>query len=101
VLYRANVAIRQLVKHAIAIEGVVQQKADFPFELVVGEDCSTDRTREIVMEYQKKYSDIIRVLIFEENVGAKRNGLRTERACRGKYIAFCEGDDYWADPYTI
>jgi glycosyltransferase involved in cell wall biosynthesis len=84
-----------------AIEGVLQQKTDFPFELVIGEDCSTDGTREIVIEYQKKYPDIIRVITSDENVGMKINGLRTMSACRGKYIAFCEGDDYWHHPYKL
>jgi glycosyltransferase involved in cell wall biosynthesis len=78
-----------------AIEGVLQQKTDFLFELVIGEDCSTDGTREIVFEYQKKYPDVIRVITSDENVGMKKNGLRTRKACRGKYVAFCEGDDYW------
>ncbi len=80
---------------AQAIEGVIQQETDFPFELVIGEDCSTDGTREIVLEYQKKYPDIIRVIASEHNVGASKKGMRTEKACRGKYIAYCEGDDYW------
>lgn len=80
---------------AQAIEGVLQQKTNFPFELVIGEDCSTDGTREIVFNYQKKYPDIIRVITSEQNVGARTNGYRTEKACRGKYIAYCEGDDYW------
>ena len=73
-----------------AIEGVIQQKTNFPFELVIGEDCSTDGTREIVFEYRKKYPDIIRVITSEQNVGAIKNGYRTEKACRGKYIAYCE-----------
>lgn len=81
-----------------AIEGVLQQKTNFPFELVIGEDCSTDGTREIVFEYQKKYPDIIRVITSEQNVGATRNLYRTEKNCRGKYIAYCEGDDYWHRP---
>ncbi len=83
---------------AQAMEGVLQQKTNFPFELVIGEDCSTDGTREIVFEYQKKYPDIIRVITSEQNVGAKTNSYRTEKACRGKYIAYCEGDDYWHRP---
>ena len=78
-----------------AIEGVLQQKTDFPFELVVGEDCSMDGTREIVFDYQKKYRDIIRVISSDKNVGAHKNSHRTTKACRGKYLAFCEGDDYW------
>ncbi len=80
---------------AQAIEGVLQQETNFPFELVIGEDCSTDGTRDIVLEYQKKHPDIIRVITSNRNVGAKKNGFRIEKACRGKYVAFCEGDDYW------
>ena len=80
---------------AQAIEAVLQQKTNFPFELVIGEDCSTDGTREIVFEYQRKYADIIRVITSDKNVGATQNGHRTMKACRGIYIAFCEGDDYW------
>ena len=83
---------------ARAIEGVLQQKTNFPFELVIGEDCSTDGTREIVFEYQKKYPDIIRVITSDSNVGSKKNGHRTSQACRGKYIAYCEGDDCWHHP---
>lgn len=80
---------------ARAIEGVLQQKTTFPFELVIGEDFSTDGTREIVFDYQKKYPEIIRVITSDKNVGAAKNGYRTGKACRGKYLAFCEGDDYW------
>ena len=80
---------------AQAIEGVVKQETEYPFELIIGEDFSTDGTMEIVLEYQKKYPHIIRVITSDKNVGMKRNGYRTTKACRGKYIAFCEGDDYW------
>jgi glycosyltransferase involved in cell wall biosynthesis len=80
---------------AQAIEGVLQQKTNFPFELVIGEDCSTDGTREIVFKYPKKYPNIIRVITSDANVGMKKNSYRTTKACRGKYVAFCEGDDYW------
>jgi len=81
-----------------AIECVLKQKTDFPFELVIGEDCSTDGTRKIVMDYAKNYPDIIRVISSEKNVGAANNSKRTIQACRGKYIAWCEGDDYWHNP---
>jgi glycosyltransferase involved in cell wall biosynthesis len=80
---------------AQAIEGVLSQETDFPIELIVGEDCSTDRTREIVLEYQRRYPEIIRVLLSGKNVGMQENGTRTILAARGKYIAFCEGDDWW------
>jgi glycosyltransferase involved in cell wall biosynthesis len=83
---------------ARAIEGVLQQKTDYGYELVIGEDCSTDGTREIVFDYQKRYPDIIRVITSEKNVGMKKNGYRTTKACKGKYIAYCEGDDYWQNP---
>ena len=86
---------------ARAIEGVLQQKTEFPFELVIGEDCSTDGTREIVSEYQKRFPEIIRVVTSETNVGMIRNGYRTEKACTGKYIAWCEGDDYWHNPHKL
>lgn len=80
---------------AQAIEGVLMQKTSFPFELVIGEDCSTDGTRQIVFEYAKRYPDIIRVITSDKNVGMKKNSNRVSEACRGKYIAWCEGDDYW------
>ena len=86
---------------ARAIENVVTQQTDFPFELVIGEDCSTDGTREIVFEYRKKYPDIIRVITSESNVGGKKNADRTGNACRGKYLAYCEGDDYWQNSFKL
>lgn len=86
---------------AQAIEGVLMQKANFPIELIIGEDCSTDRTREIVLDYQKKYPDIIRVITSGHNIGMIKNGFRTTKACCGKYIAFCEGDDYWTDSLKL
>jgi len=83
------------------IEGVLAQKTNFPFEFIIGEDFSTDGTREIVFEYAKKYPDIIRVLTADYNVGAKANGGRCIQASRGKYMAICEGDDYWHDPNKL
>jgi glycosyltransferase involved in cell wall biosynthesis len=78
-----------------AIESVLIQKTNFTFELVIGEDCSTDNTHEIVMKYKNKYPEIINLLPSEHNLGLMKNMYRTEKACRGKYIAYCEGDDYW------
>jgi glycosyltransferase involved in cell wall biosynthesis len=86
---------------ARAIEGVLMQETDFPIELVIGEDCSTDRTREIVLEYQKKHPETIRVIASARNVGPSVNELRTDKACRGKYVAYCEGDDYWHHPLKL
>ena len=86
---------------AEAIEGILHQKTDFPFELVIGEDCSKDRTREIVMNYQIQHPEIIRVITSKKNVGMTENHFRTTQACRGKYTAYCEGDDYWHSPYKL
>ncbi len=86
---------------ARVIEGVLMQETTFPFELVIGEDCSTDRTREIVLEYQKRRPDVIRVITSEQNVGLFENDRRVNKALRGKYVAFCEGDDYWIHPRKL
>ncbi|WP_255490533.1 glycosyltransferase [Dysgonomonas sp. 511] len=86
---------------AEAIEGVVMQKTNFAFELVIGEDCSTDRTREICIEYQKKYPDIIRLRLPETNQGMMLNWINNIESGQGKYIALCDGDDYWTDPYKL
>jgi glycosyltransferase involved in cell wall biosynthesis len=84
-----------------AIESIVSQKTDYPFELIIGEDCSTDRTREITLAYQKKYPEIIRVLAWKKNAGMQENGRQTIRMCRGKYMAICEGDDYFHHPEKL
>lgn len=85
-----------------AIEGVVCQKTDFEFELVIGEDCSQDKTREICFEYQKKFPEKIRVLWADKNVNKLGgNGRRTRARCRGEFMAFCEGDDCWTDPFKL
>jgi len=84
-----------------AIEGVLKQETTFPIELIIGEDCSTDRTREICEDYQKKYPRLIRVIAADKNMGATRNFLAVHEASSGKYIAVCEGDDYWTDPKKL
>jgi glycosyltransferase involved in cell wall biosynthesis len=80
-----------------AVEGVLRQKADFPIELVLGEDCSTDGTRELAFKLAQQHPNQIRLVTSEKNVGMLPNAVRVERACRGKYVAYCEGDDYWHD----
>jgi glycosyltransferase involved in cell wall biosynthesis len=82
---------------ADAIEAVNCQKTGFPIELIIGEDCSTDNTRAIVLDYQRRYPQMIRVIHSDRNVGMQRNYRRVHEAARGKYIAFCEGDDVWID----
>ena len=82
---------------AQAIEGVLMQKTNFRFELVLGEDCSTDRTRDICIEYRNKYPNVINLRLPQFNLGMQRNAIENFNACTGKYVAICEGDDYWTD----
>ena len=84
-----------------AIEGVLMQKTNFPIELIIGEDCSTDNTRAIVIEYANKYPQTIHTLLTVENVGMTKNFYKTLKAATGKYIALCEGDDYWIDSQKL
>ena len=68
------------------IKSFLNQVTDFPFEVVVGEDWSPDRTREICAKYQRKYPDVLRLLPSVGNKGAARNFVDTFNACRGKYV---------------
>lgn len=83
---------------AKALESVLFQETDFDYEIMVGEDCSTDETGNIVREYRDRYPDIIRIYPRDENTGRPTlNVYETTVACRGKYLAYLEGDDYWTD----
>lgn len=80
-----------------ALESILCQKTDFRFEVVIGDDLSTDGTRKILSEYQMKYPDIIKPIFRDENIGINKNFVDTWLKCKGKYIALLEGDDYWTD----
>ncbi|NUM41853.1 MAG: glycosyltransferase, partial [Leptospiraceae bacterium] len=84
-----------------SLDSVLNQQTNFQFEVVIGEDCSTDKTKEIALEYKEKFPDIIRVLTSDTNIGPQRNVARTLKACLGKYVAGLEGDDYWTDPLKL
>lgn len=92
---------------AQALEGFVMQQTTFNFVAIVHDDASTDGTATIIREYAEKYSAIIKPIYETENLYSKGNGaLRNAMndACRQyeyDYIAFCEGDDYWTDPYKL
>ena len=81
-----------------ALESVLAQETTFPIEIVIGEDHSTDTTREIVLEFKNKYPQVIRTILSSYNLGMNRNLIRTLQQCRGKYIALLEGDDLWTSP---
>ena len=78
-----------------AIESALEQETNFPFEIVIGEDFSTDGTREIVQTYHRDHPDIIRVNYHEENKGREFNFYNSLNSCRGEYVAMLDGDDYW------
>ncbi len=85
---------------AQALDGFLMQKTNFPFEVIVHDDASPDKTADIVREYEKKYPAIIKAIYQTENQYSKRDGTIARimnEACKGKYIALCEGDDYWID----
>jgi len=86
------------------LDSFIIQKTDFEFEVVINDDASTDKTASIIKEYEQKYPLIIKPIYQTENQYSKRSGLwRTilfPRA-KGKYIAICEGDDYWTDPLKL
>lgn len=84
-----------------AIEGVLNQKTTYSLELLIGEDCSTDQTRRIVMDYAARYPETIRVILSRKNIGGHLNALRLESAARGRYLAYCDGDDYWHNSSKI
>ena len=86
------------------LEGFVGQKTDFRFEVLVHDDASTDGTADIIREYAEKYPEIIKPVYQIENQYSKDVEITTTflfPRARGKYIAFCECDDYWCDPYKL
>lgn len=85
---------------AQALDGFLMQKTNFPFEVVVHDDASTDKTADIIREYEKKFPKIIKPIYETENQYSKHDGSLARivnAALKGKYVAFCEGDDYWID----
>jgi glycosyltransferase involved in cell wall biosynthesis len=84
-----------------SLDSFLMQKTEFPFEIVIGEDCSTDGTISILKEYQQQHPDVIKIITSSFNVGVVNNFRRAMKQCNGKYIAICEGDDYWTDNQKI
>jgi len=84
-----------------AIESVLEQVGEFMLELVIGEDYSKDSTRAIIKEYEAEYPEIIRLLNNDRNLGMAQNFITTAYSCKGKYVAFLDGDDYWCDSQKL
>ncbi|AOM80569.1 family 2 glycosyl transferase [Pedobacter steynii] len=86
---------------AEALDSFLMQKTGFEFEILVGEDCSTDATRSVIREYAVRYPERIKLIAHPENIGAIRNQVDVITRARGKYIALCDGDDFWTDPEKL
>ncbi len=80
-----------------ALDSFLMQQTDFPFEIVIDDDASKDKTPEIIGKYAEKYPKIINANLRKKNIGSKKNYLYNLSRAEGKYIAICEGDDYWID----
>jgi glycosyltransferase involved in cell wall biosynthesis len=80
-----------------SINSILAQKIDVPYEIVISDDSSTDRTRLLCQNLADLHTGVINLLPEKENIGITRNFYRALSSCRGRYIAICEGDDYWID----
>lgn len=86
---------------SVAIDSILMQQTDFTFKIVIAEDCSTDCTRDLILDYQKKFPDRFRLILQNENIGAAQNNIDLLNNLEGRYIAALEGDDYWVDPFKL
>lgn len=86
---------------AKALESILMQETSFEYEVIIGEDCSTDRTKEIILGYQQQFGSKLHLLQRGKNIGMLRNVLECLKYCNGEYIAFLEGDDYWLSPHKL
>ncbi len=88
-----------------AIDSFLAQKTEYKFEIIIHDDCSTDKTNDILISFKKRYPNIIKIIRSKENLYSKHGvnapGLNAISYSSGKYIAFCEGDDYWIDENKI
>lgn len=86
-------------------EGILMQRTTFKYEVIINDDCSTDGTKEILLEYASKYPELIKVVIQDENQYSQGDrGYFAKYCyprCKGKYVAWCEGDDCWTDPLKL
>lgn len=83
------------------LDSILMQKGDFSLEIVIGEDCSTDGTRNVVIDYQRRFPDIVKPILQPKNRGIMGNAADTFLACSGQYINMIAGDDYWIDEYKL
>jgi len=88
-----------------ALDSILSQQVTFDYEIVIGEDCSEDNTREIVLNYQRKNPDKIRIFLSRKALNDGKSGrlnfVRNLKACRGEYVALLDGDDFWTSPFKL
>lgn len=83
------------------IESILAQKVEADIEIVIGDDCSTDNAREVLLKYKEQYPDTIKLLFHEQNMGLGANWATCVKACKGKYICNCDNDDYWHNEHKL
>jgi glycosyltransferase involved in cell wall biosynthesis len=86
---------------AQCIDGIAAQIAEFPYEIIIAEDCSPDDTMNVALRLQKTYPHLVRVVSTPSNKGGARNFIFAREFCRGRFIALCEGDDFWLDEHKL
>jgi len=84
-----------------ALDSVLMQQVDFDYEIVIGDDLSQDRTREILLDYHARHPEKIHLLLYETKQGPGGNIYQVLNNCQGEYIALLEGDDYWTSPEKL
>ncbi len=84
-----------------ALKGVLNQITNFPIEIIIGEDCSTDGTLAVCERYKALYPKQIKLIANEQNLGLQRNYIKSFKAATGKYIAICDPDDYWFNKHKL
>ncbi|MFD0864094.1 glycosyltransferase [Sungkyunkwania multivorans] len=84
-----------------AIESIVCQETNFSYKIIVGDDHSTDGTQELLLQLKKKYPNKLQLILRDKNIGPAKNAIDVYKSCTAKYIAMCEGDDYWTHPNKL
>jgi glycosyltransferase involved in cell wall biosynthesis len=84
-----------------ALEGVLMQQTTYPYEVLVVDDCSTDGTVDVLLEYARRHPRLIRLIVHERNQGALPSMIELFEQARGDYVATFDGDDYWTDPAKL
>ena len=84
-----------------ALDSFISQKTNFPFEILISDDGSTDKTREIIESYKTKYPDIVKPIYRKKNLGPMDNFIETLAEVKSEYVALCDGDDFWTNPKKL